>query len=197
MPTLHLKFKSAVEKSPTGIRGLDELTEGGLPRGRPTLICGGPGCGKTVLGMEFLVHGAVEHNEPGVFMAFEETTPELTQNFASMRFDIQSLCARKKLYIEHVRVERNEIEETGEYDLDGLFIRLEQAISSIGAKRLVLDTIECLFAGFLAPNYAAFSAGSRKRARPRSSRQKLAGEDLRGRDWKNTLPIALFFSTTA
>lgn len=140
--------RHAVQKCPTGIAGLDEITEGGLPRGRPTLVCGGAGCGKTVLGMEFLVRGARDHNEPGIFMAFEETTRELSENFASMSFDIARLCARKKMYVEHVRVERNEIEETGEYDLEGLFIRLQSAIDSIGAQRVVLDTIECLFAGF-------------------------------------------------
>ncbi len=137
-----------IEKSPTGIRGLDEITEGGLPKGRPTLVCGGPGCGKTVLGMEFLVRGVTQYHEPGVFMAFEETPRELGENFASMRFDLAALCARKKLYVEHIRVERSEIEETGEYDLEGLFIRLQAAMDGIGAKRVVLDTIECLFAGF-------------------------------------------------
>ena len=148
MTNARLKAQGSIEKVPTGIRGLDEITEGGLPRGRPTLVCGGPGCGKTVLGMEFLVHGAGEYHEPGVFMAFEETTPELKENFSSMHFNLSELCARKKLYVEHVRVERNEIEETGEYDLEGLFIRLQAAIEKVGAKRVVLDTIECLFAGF-------------------------------------------------
>jgi circadian clock protein KaiC len=138
----------AIRKSPTGIVGLDEITNGGIPTGRATLVCGGTGCGKTVLGMEFLVHGAVQFHEPGVFMAFEEKTHELDENFASMRFDLEDLCAKKKLYIEHVRVERSEIEETGAYDLEGLFIRLQAALDRVGAKRLVLDTIECLFAGF-------------------------------------------------
>jgi circadian clock protein KaiC len=142
------KSMKSIEKSLTGIVGLDEITNGGLPRGRPTLICGGPGCGKTVLGMEFLVRGATQCGEPGVFMAFEETSRELNENFASMNFLIPALCAQKKMYVEHVRVERNEIEETGEYDLEGLFIRLQRAIDSVGAKRVVLDTIECLFAGF-------------------------------------------------
>ena len=143
-----LVLRHEVRKCPTGIAGLDEITEGGLPQGRATLVCGGAGCGKTVLGMEFLVRGAREQNEPGVFMAFEETTRELSENFASMSFEIAALCARKQLYVEHVRVERNEIEETGEYDLEGLFIRLQSAIDSVRAKRVVLDTIECLFAGF-------------------------------------------------
>ena len=147
MPPRPAKLE-AIRKTPTGIAGLDEIMSGGIPTGRATLVCGGPGCGKTVLGMEFLVHGAVEFHEPGVFMAFEETKGELDENFASMRFDLQDLCAKKKLYVEHVRVERSEIEETGAYDLEGLFIRLQAALDRVGARRLVLDTIECLFAGF-------------------------------------------------
>jgi circadian clock protein KaiC len=142
--------KSVVYKLPkaqTGILGLDEVTEGGLPKGRPTLICGGPGCGKTLLSMEFLVRGATEFNEPGVFVAFEETAEELAQNVKSLGFDLDDLVKQKKLYITYVQVERSEIEETGEYDLEGLFIRLGHAIDSIGAKRVVLDTIESLFAG--------------------------------------------------
>ena len=134
-------------KSPTGIQGLDEITGGGLPRGRPTLICGGPGCGKTILAMEFLINGAREFNEPGVFVSFEETIDDLTQNFASLGLDPRPLAARKKLSLDYVRVEPNEIQETGNYDLDGLFIRLEHAIDAIGAKRVVLDTIEALFSG--------------------------------------------------
>lgn len=140
--------KQGIAKSLTGIKGLDQVTEGGLPSGRPTLVCGGAGCGKTILAMEFLVRGAMEFNEPGVFVAFEENEKELTQNVASMGFDLPALCARKKLLVDHVRVERNEIEETGEYDLEGLFIRLESAINRVGAKRVVLDTIESLFATF-------------------------------------------------
>jgi circadian clock protein KaiC len=134
-------------KSPTGIQGLDEITEGGLPKGRPTLVCGGPGCGKTLLSMEFLVRGATEFNEPGVFFAFEETTNELKENVKSLGFDLDELVKQKKMYLSYVEVERSEIEETGEYDLEGLFIRLGHAIDSIGAKRVVLDTIESLFAG--------------------------------------------------
>jgi circadian clock protein KaiC len=140
--------KNGIPKCPTGIAGLDQITEGGLPKGRPTLLCGTAGCGKTVLAMEFLVRGATEFNEPGVFMAFEETDKDLAQNVASMGFDLPALCARKKLFLDYVRVERSEIEETGEYDLEGLFIRLENAINAVGAKRVVLDTIESLFAGF-------------------------------------------------
>ena len=140
--------RKEIQKCATGIPGLDQITEGGLPKGRPTLLCGTAGCGKTVLAMEFLVRGATEFNEPGVFMAFEETAKELGENVASMGFDIPRLCARKKLLVDSVRVERSEIEETGEYDLEGLFIRLESAIQAVGAKRVVLDTIESLFAGF-------------------------------------------------
>src|SRR5690242_9246387 len=138
---------SALPKAPTGIEGLDEVTQGGFPRGRPTLVCGSAGCGKTLLAMEFLVRGATEYGEPGVFMAFEESTEELTQNVRSLGFDLNKLVRQEKLVLDFVRVERNEIEETGEYDLEGLFIRLNAAIESIGAKRVVLDTIEALFSG--------------------------------------------------
>ena len=134
-------------KCPTGIRGLDEVTFGGLPRGRPTLVCGTAGCGKTLLGVEFLVRGALDYGEPGVFMAFEETPDELAQNVASLGFDLDQMQARKQLSIDYVRIERSEIEETGEYDLEGLFIRLGHAVDSIGAKRVVLDTVEALFGG--------------------------------------------------
>lgn len=136
-----------LDKVPTGIQGLDEITYGGLPRGRPTLVSGAPGCGKTLLGMEFLVHGAVQFNEPGVFLAFEETGEELSKNFVSLGFDVAALVSAKKLVVDHVRIDRNEIEESGEYDLEGLFIRLGHAINSIGARRVVLDTVEVLFSG--------------------------------------------------
>ena len=136
-----------LDKAPSGIRGLDEITAGGLPLGRPTLVCGTAGCGKTLLAMEFLVRGATEHGEPGVFMAFEETADELAQNVRSLGFDLDALRRQKKIFIDHVRIERGEIEETGDYDLEGLFIRLGHAIDSIGAKRVVLDTIEALFGG--------------------------------------------------
>jgi len=139
--------RPSLPKAPTGIQGLDELTGGGLPRGRPTLLCGSTGCGKTLLAMEFLVHGAVEFGEPGVFMAFEENTGELATNFASLGYDLNVLVAQKKLALEFVHIERSEIEETGEYDLEGLFIRLGHAIDIIGAKRVVLDTVEALFSG--------------------------------------------------
>jgi circadian clock protein KaiC len=146
-----VKTRKILPKSLTGIQGLDEITEGGLPKGRPTLICGSAGCGKTLLAMEFLVRGATQFNEPGVFMAFEETTKDLTQNVASLGFDLDALVAEKKIVLDFVYIERSEIEETGEYDLEGLFIRLGQSIDAIGAKRVVLDTIESLFAGLPNP----------------------------------------------
>ena len=139
---------AGVLKCPTGIAGLDEITAGGLPRGRPTLICGGAGCGKTLFGIEFLARGARLYDEPGVLMAFEETAEELTQNAASLGLDLQRLVQRRKLVIDYVHVERAEIEETGAYDLDGLFVRLAQAIDAVRAKRVVLDTLEVIFAAF-------------------------------------------------
>jgi circadian clock protein KaiC len=138
----------SLPKCPSGIRGFDEITGGGLPKGRPTLVAGSAGSGKTLFSMEFLVRGALEHGEPGVFMSFEENARELAQNVASLGFDLAGLSARKKILVDHVRVERSEIEETGEYDLEGLFVRLSHAIDSIGAKRVVLDTVESLFGGF-------------------------------------------------
>jgi circadian clock protein KaiC len=135
-------------KTLTGITGLDEITGGGLPEGRPTIVCGGPGCGKTMLAIEFLVHGALEYNEPGVFMAFEETPEDLAKNVASLGFNLKALVARKKLFLDYVHVERAEIQEAGEYDLEGLFIRLQNAIDAVGAKRVALDTLEALFTGF-------------------------------------------------
>src|ERR1700723_1498952 len=137
----------SLPKAPTGIQGLDEITGGGFPRGRPTLICGSAGAGKTLLALEFLVRGAIEYNEPGVFMAFEETATELAQNVRSLGFDLEELEKEKKLVIDFVRIERSEIDETGDYDLEGLFIRLGAAIDAVGARRVVLDTIENLFAG--------------------------------------------------
>lgn len=136
-----------LQKTPTGITGLDEITNGGLPKGRPTLICGDAGSGKTVFSIEFIVKGAMQFNEPGVFVAFEEKSEELAVNVASLGFDLNKLIANKKIKVDHVQIDRSEIEETGEYDLDGLFIRLGYAIDSIGAKRVVLDTIENLFSG--------------------------------------------------
>jgi circadian clock protein KaiC len=137
----------SLPKAPTGIQGLDEITGGGFPAGRPTLVCGSAGAGKTLLAMEFLIRGATDYDEPGVFMAFEETAADLTQNVRSLGFDLDVLAKQKKLAIDFVRVERSEIDETGDYDLEGLFIRLGAAIDSIGAKRVVLDTIENLFSG--------------------------------------------------
>jgi circadian clock protein KaiC len=134
-------------KAPTGIPGLDEITNGGLPRGRPTLVCGGAGCGKTLLAMEFLVRGALEYDEPGVFMSFEETTDDLVENAQSLGFDLRRLSARRRLLLDHVHLERNKLVESGDYDLEGLFIRLDHAIEAIRAKRVVLDTIEVLFSG--------------------------------------------------
>ena len=145
------KSRPQLPKAPTGILGLDEITGGGLPKGRPTLVCGGTGCGKTLLAMEFLVRGATEFDEPGVFMAFEENIQDLTQNVASLGFDLKELIARKKLVVDFVSIEPSELEESGEYDLEGLFIRLGAAIDAIGAKRVVLDTVETLFAGLPNP----------------------------------------------
>lgn len=147
-------------RSPTGIEGLDEITHGGLPKGRPTLVCGGAGCGKTLFAMEFLVRGAREYNEPGVFMSFEETEKELTANVASLGFDLDRLVKEKKIWLEHIHVERGEIEQSGEYDLEGLFIRIHLAIESIGAKRVVLDTLESLFSGL--PNALVLRAELRR-----------------------------------
>jgi circadian clock protein KaiC len=138
---------ATLPKAATGIQGLDEITEGGFPLGRPTLICGSAGCGKTLMAMEFLVRGATEFNEPGVFFAFEESPEELSQNVRSLGFDLPALERNKKLHLEYVHIEPSEMEETGEYDLEGLFIRLGYAIDTIGAKRVVLDTIETLFGG--------------------------------------------------
>jgi circadian clock protein KaiC len=137
-----------LEKARTGVAGFDEITRGGVPKGRPTIICGGPGCGKTMFAVEFLVRGATQFGEPGVLMTFEETAAEMTKNVASLGFDLNDLSARKKLMMDYVRIEPSEIEETGTYDLEGLFIRLQYAVDSIGAKRVVLDTLEAVFSGF-------------------------------------------------
>src|SRR5579864_4164449 len=148
MPRAKLKMsRTPLPKSPTGIDGLDEVTGGGLPKGRTTLVCGSPGCGKTLLAMEFLAHGALQYGEPGVCMEFEEATEKLAANVRSLGLDLGQLVKHKKLLVDHVRIERNEIEETGEYNLEGLFIRLSHAVRAIKAKRVVLDSIESLFAG--------------------------------------------------
>jgi circadian clock protein KaiC len=152
--------KVRFSKAPTGIEGLDEITGGGFPKGRSTLICGDAGCGKTLMAMEFIVRGATEFNEPGVFVTFEETPDDLRKNVASLGFDLKDLAARRKLALEYVYIQRTEIEETGEYNLDGLFIRMGQAIDAIGAKRVALDTIEALFAGL--PNEMILRAELRR-----------------------------------
>jgi circadian clock protein KaiC len=150
--TSHMKSKRktkspahALRKSLTGIQGLDEVTGGGVPAGRPTLVSGGAGAGKTMFALEFLVRGATQYGEPGVFISFEETIPDLTTNAASLGFDLDRLVADKKLFLDHVHVSRSETTESGEYDLDGLFIRIADAVQKVGAKRVVLDTIETLF----------------------------------------------------
>ncbi|MHB8815276.1 MAG: circadian clock protein KaiC [Steroidobacteraceae bacterium] len=136
-----------IEKAPSGISGLDEITGGGLPAGRPTLVCGGPGSGKTLIGLSFLVNGVRQRGEPGVLISFEETAEDLACDVASLGFDLPGLISQGKLFVDHVRIDRSEIEETGEYDLEGLFVRLDQAVRAVGAKRVVLDTVESLFAG--------------------------------------------------
>ncbi|OHB50252.1 MAG: KaiC 1 [Planctomycetes bacterium GWF2_41_51] len=150
----------ALEKCPTGIGGLDEITNGGLPKGRPTLICGSAGCGKTLLAMEFIVRGITEYNEPGIFMAFEENADELAVNVASLGMNVKELVRQKKMAVDYVHIERSEVEETGEYDLEGLFVRLGSMIDGIGAKRVVLDSVEALFAGL--PNEAILRAELRR-----------------------------------
>ena len=144
--------RKVLPKSPTSIQGLDEITGGGLPKGRPTLVCGGAGCGKTLFAMEFLVRGATQYNEPGVFISFEETEKELTANVASLGFDLESLVKRKKIWLENIRIEQSKIKQSCEYDLEGLFIRIHNAIENINAKRVVLDTIEILFSGLPNPH---------------------------------------------
>lgn len=150
--TKHKRTQSSaaagIAKARSGISGLDEITGGGLPRGRTTLVCGGAGCGKTLFGMEFLVNGARNEKEPGLFLAFEETAEEISENVASLGFDVEDLVQKKLLVVDFVKIDRSEIQEAGEYDLEGLFVRIDHAISSVKAKRVVLDTLEALFAGF-------------------------------------------------
>lgn len=163
MPSTGKKILNAhrtLTKAPTGISGLDEITGGGLPKGRTTLITGGAGCGKTLMGMEFLIRGVRDYGEPGLFVSFEESEQELMQNVASLGFDVANLVKRKLLAIDMVRAERSEIEETGDYDLEGLFVRLDHAISQIKAQRVVLDTIEALFVAL--PNHAILRAELRR-----------------------------------
>jgi circadian clock protein KaiC len=149
-----------IRKCPTGIPGLDQITQGGLPRDRTTLVCGTAGCGKTLFGMQFLVNGIAEHGETGAFIAFEESTEDLTQNVASLGFDLDELVSTGKLALDHIRVERSEIEESGDYNLEGLFMRLELAIRSVKAKRVVIDTLETLFGGL--NNYAVLRSELRR-----------------------------------
>src|SRR4051812_41203121 len=149
-----------LRKARTGIEGFDEVTGGGLPAGRPAVICGSAGCGKTLFAMEFLVRGAIDFGEPGVFVAFEETEDDLIKNVRSLGFDLNDLVEKQLLAIDHIRIERSEIEEAGEFDLEGLFVRLGLAIDSIGAKRVVLDTLEALFSGFT--NHAILRAELRR-----------------------------------
>lgn len=160
MPSVGSPIASDLPKCPTGIQGLDEITDGGLPRGRPTLVCGSAGCGKTLLAAEFLVRGAMQFKEPGVLMAFEETAAELTANVASLGFDLAGLVNRRKILIDCVHIERSEVQESGRYDLEGLFVRLNHAIDAIGAKRVVLDTLEALFASL--PDEAILRAELRR-----------------------------------
>jgi circadian clock protein KaiC len=141
------KTRLGIAKALTGISGFDDLTSGGLPRGRPTLVCGGAGCGKTVFGLEFLVRGATQYGEPGAIFTFEERGDELAANVASFGFDLPSLVAQKRLVVDHIQIDRSEMGEAGDYTLDGLFIRLAHAIDSVGAKRVLLDTLEVLFGG--------------------------------------------------
>lgn len=145
------RVAASLPKAATGISGLDEITEGGLPRGRPTLVCGSAGCGKTLLAMEFLIRGATQFGEPGACITFEETEEELAQNVRSLGYDVEQLIAEGKLAFDHVHVERQQIEEAGEYDLEALFLRIGLAIDSVGARRVVLDTIEALFSAFSNP----------------------------------------------
>ena len=152
--------RATLIKSPTGIQGLDEVTGGGLPKGRPTLIAGDAGCGKTVFAMEFLVNGATKFNEPGVFVSFEEPVEDLVKNFASLGYDLNGLSNRKKMVVDYIHIERSEIEVTGEYDLEGLFVRLGHMVDSIGAKRIALDTVESLFSAL--PNEGILRAELRR-----------------------------------
>jgi circadian clock protein KaiC len=138
----------ALEKAPTGIAGLDEITLGGLPRGRPTLVCGSAGCGKTMLAMEFLVRGIQQYGEPGVFIAFEESPEDLAKNVASLGFDLKELEAEGKLVVEYIHVEKAEMAVAGAYDLEGLFLTLQACIEEVGAKRISIDTLETIFGGF-------------------------------------------------
>ena len=148
--TLSIKKTSSnnkLKKIHTGINGFDEIMEGGLPKNRPTVLLGNTGCGKTVMSMEFLVKGALIYDEPGVFISFEETKEELIANMESLHFGLGSLLKKNKIYIEYLDIDKTQIIEAGRYDLEGLFVRLQSAINSIGAKRVVLDSLDALFVG--------------------------------------------------
>src|SRR4030088_835113 len=155
-----MKTHPQLLKAATGIDGLDAITEGGLPAGRPTLLCGSAGCGKTLFGVTFLVEGALRFDEPGVLMTFEERPEDIADNVGSLGYDLPTLIAAKKLMIDQVTIEPSEKAESGDYDLEGLFVRLGYAIDAIGAKRVVLDTIENLFAGL--PNQGILRAEFRR-----------------------------------
>jgi circadian clock protein KaiC len=174
---------TGLDKCPTGIEGLDEITEGGLPRGRPTLVCGGAGSGKTLLAMEFIVRGIREYGEPGVFVTFEETEEDLAKNVASLGFDLTDLQRRNELAVDYIYIERHEIEETGEYDLEGLFVRLGAAIDSVKAKRVAIDSLEALFGGL--PNEAILRAELRRLFRWLKDRRVTA--IITGEQGSNTL----------
>jgi circadian clock protein KaiC len=146
-PARRVRAPQPLVKARTGIAGLDEITMGGLPKGRATLVAGGAGSGKTLFGVAFLVRGALDFDEPGVLVTFEETATDIAENVRSLGIDIERLVARGRLVIDHVRIERSEIHETGEYDLEGLFVRLDHAVRAVGARRVVIDTLEVLFAG--------------------------------------------------
>src|SRR5260370_19496470 len=139
---------AALSKSPTGISGFDDIALGGLPAGRPTLMCGAAGCGKTLFAMTFLVEGVLKYGEPGVLVSFEESAEDLAANVTSLGYDVMSLIEQKQLAIDHVKIDPAGIDDTGEYDLEGLFVRLDYAIKSVNAKRVVVDTLEALFASF-------------------------------------------------
>ena len=142
--------RNLLPKCPTGIKGFDEITQGGLPKNRATLVCGGAGSGKTLLGIDFLINGANNYNEPGVFMSFEESADELYQDVASINLDLKGLVSKKLIALEHVVLEHRDIQEN-DFNLEGLFVRLEQAIDAIGAKRVVLDSLESPFASITNP----------------------------------------------
>ena len=193
--------RNNLRKCPTGIRGLDEVTEGGLPEYRTTLVCGGAGSGKTLLGIDFLINGAINYHEPGIFMSFEESEDELYKDVASLNLDLQGLVSRKKIQLIHVVLEHRDIQEN-DFNLEGLLIRLEHAIDSIGAKRVVLDSIESLFAGVTDNGILRLEVkGSSGGSRINKSQQSLPVSQVRililGMDSRNTSPTASFFSITA